>query len=177
MVIHVQSTPLCCSFDHRDIFQIGSLVTNLFNSYGAQQMGESSYLGSLGPHHTPIPATALGPPFPLHAPSEYTISAAVFFGAAILGGCAGPGAGVVTVLGAGWATSFGAGVGAGLGCSWAAAVLLELVEANPGVRVVGFLGVAVVVCEIAGPCGRLVLNHCSASTCVLNFLNLAPGYP
>lgn len=80
-------------------------------------MEASSYLGSSGPHHTPIPATGLGRPFPLHAPSEYTISTVVFLGAAILRSWAGPVAGVVTVLGAGWATGFGAEVGAGLGCT------------------------------------------------------------
>ena len=34
MAIHVQSAPLCYSFDHRDISQIGSLITIPFNSYG-----------------------------------------------------------------------------------------------------------------------------------------------
>jgi len=69
---------------------------------------EKKYLGSCGPHHTPIPATAPGFPFPLHAPSEHTISTVVFLGAAILGGWTGLGAGVAidvdTVWGAGLET-------------------------------------------------------------------------
>lgn len=55
--------------------------------------------------------------------------------------------------------------------------MLKLVEVILGARVVGVLGVAVVVCEVVEPGGMFVLNHCSASTSVLNFLNLAPGYP
>lgn len=46
---------------------------------------DNPHLGSLGPHHTPIPPTALAVPFALQAPSEYTISTIVFFGAAIFG--------------------------------------------------------------------------------------------
>lgn len=47
-----------------------------------REEGRKSYLGSFGPHHTPMPATAATVPFALHAPSEYTISAVVFLGAA-----------------------------------------------------------------------------------------------
>jgi len=77
---------------------------------------ESQYLGSLGPHHTPIPPTALGVPFALHAPSEYTISTVVFLGGAILGTCAGgPSAGVVTVLDMDWGGGFEVNTRDGLG--------------------------------------------------------------
>lgn len=72
-----------------------------------------AYLGSLGPHHTPIPAAGSmsGDPFPLHAPSEYTTSTVVSMGgkSSILGvvslggtifkGGTGPGAGVATTSG------------------------------------------------------------------------------
>ena len=57
-----------------------------------------------------MPATALGPPFPLHAPSEYTISTVVFLGAAILGGWTGVGAGVIIAADMDWGSGFETGV-------------------------------------------------------------------
>lgn len=58
-----------------------------------------------------------------------------------------------------------------------APVLLELVKMMLGDGAVNVLGVAAVVCGFPGRCGRLELYHRSASGCVLNFLNLAPGNP
>ena len=43
--------------------------------------------------------------------------------------------------------------------------------------VMDVLDVATVGRGFVGDCGRLSLYHCSASGFVLNFLNLAPGYP
>jgi len=71
---------------------------------------EKRYLGSCGPHHTPIPATGLDPPFPLHAPSEYTVSTVVFLGAAILRGWTGLCAGVVIAVDTDWGAGLETGV-------------------------------------------------------------------
>ena len=56
-------------------------------------------------------------------------------------------------------------------------MLLELGNTALEVDAVDVLGVVVVGRGFVGPRGRLVLYHCSASGCVLNFLNLAPGKP
>ena len=126
------------------------------------------YLGSFGAHHTPIPATAPRTPFPLHAPSEYTISTVVFLGAAILSGCTVCGAGVVMTVDMDWGTGFETATVNG----FVGPVLLELVGTMLGGDMV-----AIVAFWLAGRCGRLDLYHCSASGSVLNFLNLAPGNP
>jgi len=68
------------------------------------------FLGSFGAHHTPMPAVALRPPFPLHAPSEYTISTVVFLGAAILRGWTILGAGVGIAVDMDWGTGREKGV-------------------------------------------------------------------
>ena len=138
---------------------------------------EKAYLGSSGAHHTPTPATARGPPFPLHAPSEYTISTVVFLGAAILGGWTVLGAGVVIAVDMGWGAGFEIGVVNWFRDARVGPVLLELVETMLGGVTVDIEGVAVVVCGFAGYCRRLDLYHRSASGSVLNFLNLAPGNP
>ena len=58
-----------------------------------------------------------------------------------------------------------------------AAVLLGLVKMTLGDAIVDVEGVAAVVCGFTARRGRFDLYHWSASGCVLNFLNLAPGNP
>ena len=84
MVEGVRLTLPCYLSAHQGTSQIDSLCPNSISSLWTRRRKVARYLGSLGPHHTPMPPAALGVPFPLHAPSEYTISTDVFLGAAIL---------------------------------------------------------------------------------------------
>ena len=84
---------------------------------------------------------------------------------------------MVTALAMGFGNGFGTDVGGGFDGVEVAPVLLELVKMILGGGAVNVLGVAAVVCGFPGRCGRLELYHRSASGCVLNFLNLAPGNP
>ena len=93
----VRSVLPCCLFADQGTALRGSLQTNQ-TSCSEGRRGGKTYLGSFGPHHTPMPATALSVPFALHAPSEYTMSMVVFLGAAIRGGWTGFGVGVVRIL-------------------------------------------------------------------------------
>lgn len=137
---------------------------------------EAQYLGSLCPHHTPIPATALTPPFDLHAPSEYTISVVVFLGAEITGIRTGSGTAAVTTLDIDLGTGFETGIGGGFDGVRVTPALLGVGKTAVEEDATGS-GARIVVRRFVEGCGRLALCHCSASGFVLNFLNLAPGYP
>ena len=132
----------------------------------------AQYLGSLGPHHTPIPATASGPPFDLHAPSEYTMSVVAFFGAEMIGVRTGSGTTLATTLDIDRGTGFKAVAGGGFDGVRVTPALLGLVKTVVEEGAANGLNA-----EPVEGCGRLAVYHCSASGFVLNFLNLAPGYP
>ena len=86
----VRLTLPCYLSAHQGISQTNSFQANPRQFCLDTEVKWDQHLGSLGPHHTPIPLIALRVPFAIrHAPSEYTISIVVFSGAATTGSSAG----------------------------------------------------------------------------------------
>ena len=84
---------------------------------------------------------------------------------------------MVTALDVSWGAGFERVIGGGFDGTRVTPALPESAKVTLGEDTVDVLGVGIVACGFRGRSGRLSLYHCSASGFVLNFLNLAPGYP